>query len=98
MHIDVDTLKENLSILKRFSFPDHIIQANLELLSRNPDQLRKQLSEMSQYPELSVLYHHPKFAKSLNKIDTAIIRLEAMRNVDKRHVSYLVLFSYSDAE
>ena len=68
------------------------------MLSLPPRTLHQQLQQMEPYAEMKVLIHHSKCFDLFENFDSAIVRLEALRNIDKRLISFYLLCFSDDNE
>jgi len=82
-----DNMEQNLKQLSYVKFPVSTLIRHLDLLNEEPWQLREKLIHIERYPEMRVLCHNPRFPEVFKNIETATLRLEALRSVNQRNIS-----------
>ena len=91
-------VKQNVPLLTDFGYPLQTLVRKIDMLEMNPWDLREKFAILKKYPELKVICHHLEFHKLLHDIDAMQVRLEALRSVDRRRVSYQTLHHATDSK
>lgn len=88
-HLDYDTLRLNLELLLKFGIPaGSIAQHFPNLLISDSYQLKDKVQRLNSHPELKAFCKHPDFPKLLDNIETVLLRVEALRGIDKRLITF----------
>ena len=86
MHFD--TLCTNLKALQDAEIPDSTILGNdVPFMTYNSQTLKKRLDTYLSCPELGFLSYNSMFPVLLKNIDTAVVRVRALRAIDRSQIT-----------
>ena len=88
-HLDFDTLQLNLDVLTQFGVPlANIARHFPQLLVSDSYQLNEKIQRLNSYPELRAFSRHIELPKLLENIEIVLLRVEALRAIDKRLITF----------
>ena len=86
--MNFETLSTNLRALQDAEIPDSTILANdVTFMTYNSQSLSKRLETYLSGPELGFLSFNPMFPVLLKNIETAVIRVRALRTIDRSQIT-----------